>query len=140
MKSLFYSWLTFQIFAGVWLFLSPFILGSGEFHIAINNMLFGALVVILAVGMAFYEFYHKERLDRGSTFLQNLFYLWIAFQVVIGIWLFISPILLGYPETHMAYNDMLFGSLTVVLGIGTFFFQVYHREEFEILEHAKQRV
>ena len=61
MKSLFYSWMVFQILVGIWMFISPFVFGFGETHIATNNMIFGAVVVILGVGSIFYELYHKER-------------------------------------------------------------------------------
>ena len=138
MKSLFYSWITFQVAVGVWLFLSPFVLGVSEFVIAANNMLFGTLVVILGVGMAFYEFYHRERLEKGF-FFRNLFYPWVAFQILAGAWLFVSPLVFGFPAPQMAINDMIFGSVVVLLGVGTFFFEVYHKEEFEPLEPVKER-
>jgi hypothetical protein len=139
MKSLFYSWVIFQIWVGIWLFFSPFIFGVTEFHVATNNMLFGALVVILGIGMIFYEYYHRERVEKGS-FLQGLFYPWVASQLLIGAWLFISPFMLGFTATRLAISDMLFGTVVVALGIGTFFFELYHREEYETLEHATQRV
>ena len=138
MKSLFYSWVILQIFVGIWLFFSPFVLGMTEFNIITNNMLFGALVSILGVGMVFYEFYHKERVERGS-FLRRLFYPWMAFQILMGAWLFIAPFVLGFPGTNLAINDMLFGSVVVILGVGTFFFEMYHREEFETLTHVTER-
>ncbi len=64
MKSLFYSWTIFQILVGIWMFISPFVFGYGETHFATNNMIFGAIVVILGVGTIFYEVYHKERLEK----------------------------------------------------------------------------
>ncbi len=64
MKSLFYSWMVFQMLVGIWIFISPFVFGFGETHMAINNMIFGAIVVVLGVGSVFYELYHKERLER----------------------------------------------------------------------------
>ncbi len=66
MKSLFYSWMVFQIFVGIWMFISPFVFGFGETHFATNNMIFGAIVVILGVGSIFYELYHKERLAKET--------------------------------------------------------------------------
>jgi hypothetical protein len=73
-------------------------------------MLFGALLAILGVGMIFFEYFHRERIERGS-FLRNLFYPWVAFQFLIGI----------------------------VFGIGTLFFEMYHKEDFEVLEHISGR-
>ena len=61
MKSLFYSWMVFQILVGIWMFISPFVFGVGETHLGTNNMIFGAIVVILGVGLFFYELYHTER-------------------------------------------------------------------------------
>jgi hypothetical protein len=66
MKSLFYSWMIFQLLVGVWLFISPYVFGFGETHMATNNMIFGSIVVILGVGSIFYELYHKERLERET--------------------------------------------------------------------------
>ncbi len=67
MKSLFYSWTIFQILVGIWMFISPFVFGYGETHFATNNMIFGAIVVILGVGTIFYEVYHKERLEKEAV-------------------------------------------------------------------------
>jgi len=66
MKSLFYSWMVFQLLIGVWVFISPFVFGFGDTPLATNNMIFGAIVVILAVGTFFYELYHKERFERET--------------------------------------------------------------------------
>ena len=72
MKGLFYSWMIFQILVGIWLFISPSVLGGarGTF-VSTSNMIFGAIVVILAVGCIFYEMYHKERLERVPTGLEH---------------------------------------------------------------------
>ncbi len=67
MKSLFYSWMVFQMLVGIWLFISPFVFGFGETVSATNNMIFGAIVVLLGVGSIFYEIYHKERLELESA-------------------------------------------------------------------------
>jgi hypothetical protein len=66
MKSLFYSWMVFQLLVGVWLFISPFIFGFGDTYFATHNMIFGAIVVILGVGTIFYELNHKERFERET--------------------------------------------------------------------------
>jgi SPW repeat len=56
--------MVFQMLVGIWMFISPFVFGFGETHMAVNNMIFGAIVVVLGVGSVFYELYHKERLER----------------------------------------------------------------------------
>jgi hypothetical protein len=76
--------------------------------------------------------------------MKSLFYSWTIFQVLVGIWLFISPFVFGYGETHFATNNMIFGAIVVILGVGTIFYEVYHRERFERetaggMEHAKEK-
>ncbi len=64
MKSLLY-WLGFQILIGIWMFVSPFVLGNSELTgMALNNMIFGAIVVLLGFGVSFYMFYHSELYHR----------------------------------------------------------------------------
>ena len=77
--------------------------------------------------------------------MKSLFYSWVAFQMLVGIWLFISPFVLGVEQTHIATNNMIFGAIVFILGIGTVFYEFYHRERFEKetftqMEHAKERV
>ena len=67
MKNLFYSWMVFQWLVGIWLFISPFVFGFGDTHFATNNMIFGAIVVVLGVGTVFYELYYKERSERDTV-------------------------------------------------------------------------
>ncbi len=64
MKSPLY-WLGFQILIGIWIFVSPFVLGDRDpIGMALNNMIFGAIVVILGFGVSFYIFYHSELYHR----------------------------------------------------------------------------
>jgi len=40
---------------------------------------------------------------------------------------------------------MIFGAIVVILGVGTFFYELYHKERFEretmtAMEHVKERV
>ena len=43
---------------------------------------------------------------------------WMIFQVVVGIWLIISPFALGFREvTSMTINDMILGAFVVILGL-----------------------
>jgi len=60
MKSLIY-WMTFQMAVGIWLFISPFVLGyKQETAVAANNMLFGATVVLFGLGVSLYAYYRDE--------------------------------------------------------------------------------
>ncbi len=71
-KYFYYSWLVFQMLVGIWLFISPFVYGVGETRMSTNNMIFGPIIVLLAIGAIFYQVYHKEafeteRLERPVT-------------------------------------------------------------------------
>jgi multisubunit Na+/H+ antiporter MnhG subunit len=64
--------------------------------------------------------------------------------MLAGIWLFISPFVFGYGETHFATNNMIFGAIVVILGVGTIFYEIYQRERFQRetaagMEHVKER-
>lgn len=64
--------------------------------------------------------------------------------MLVGIWLFISPFVFGYGETHFATNNMIFGAIVVILGVGTIFYELYQKERFEKetvggMEHVKER-
>ena len=59
MKSIIY-WMAFQMVIGIWLFISPFVLEFREMtKVSSNNMLVGAIVFILGLGVALYEYYHR---------------------------------------------------------------------------------
>jgi hypothetical protein len=61
MKKLIY-WMTFQVLVGIWLFISPFVLGyKEETAVAANNMLFGVMVVLFGLGVSLYAYYRDER-------------------------------------------------------------------------------
>ncbi len=63
--------------------------------------------------------------------MKSVFYSWMVFQIFVGIWMFISPFVFGFIGTHMATNDMIFGAIVVILGVGSIFFELYHKESFE---------
>jgi hypothetical protein len=48
-------WMIFQIMVGIWLFISPYILGEGMTSMTKNNMIFGAVVILVGLGMAFFS-------------------------------------------------------------------------------------
>lgn len=66
----------------------------------------------------------------------------MVFQILVGIWIFISPFVFGFGETNFATNNMIFGAVVVVLGVGSFFYEMNHmrRETLGPMEHAKERV
>ncbi|MFB3885686.1 MAG: SPW repeat protein [Thermodesulfobacteriota bacterium] len=65
--------------------------------------------------------------------MKNLFY-WMVFQVLVGIWLVISPFVLGYRQiTNMTINDLVFGAIVAIIGIGVAF------AAFPELRHAERK-
>ena len=43
---------------------------------------------------------------------------WMMFQVVLGIWLIISPFALGFREiSSMTVNDVILGAIVAILGL-----------------------
>ncbi len=63
-KFFYYSWLVFQMLVGIWLFISPFVYGVSRTTVSTNNMIFGPVIVLLAIGGIFYQVYHKESFER----------------------------------------------------------------------------
>lgn len=47
---------------------------------------------------------------------------WMIFQILVGIWLFISPYVLGQEMTYMTTNNMIFGAVVILVGLGMAFF------------------
>ena len=77
--------------------------------------------------------------------VKNLFYSWMVVQILVGVWLFFSPFVFGEGETHIATINMIFGAIVGIFGVGSFFYEFYHKERSEReslseMEHAKQRV
>lgn len=65
---------------------------------------------------------------------------WAIFQVLLGVWLFVSPFAFGFKElTHAALNSMIVGAGVVVTGLGSFLFEIYHREEICKLEQRGRK-
>jgi len=53
--------------------------------------------------------------------MKSLFYSWMVSQLLVGIWMFISPFVFGFGNAHFAANNMAFGAVAVTLGVGTVF-------------------
>ncbi len=59
--------------------------------------------------------------------------------------MFISPLVFDSGDIRSAPNDMIFGGLVILLGVGTVCFEVYYKERLERetgagTEHATERV
>lgn len=76
---------------------------------------------------------------KGST-VRYLFY---AFQVLVGAWLFISPFALSVPGVGARVSNMIFGAIVVILGVGFSLAEYYTHELIEQreteLRHVEQK-
>jgi hypothetical protein len=65
---------------------------------------------------------------------------WGIFQIVLGIWLLISPFVIGFTElTPAALNSMIVGAVVALTGLGAFLFEIYHRGEICRLDEIGKR-
>lgn len=77
--------------------------------------------------------------------MKSFFYSGMVFQILVGLWLFISPFVPGFWEAHLTFNNMIFGAIVCLLGVGSILHELYHKEEFESKDtlpkmgQAKQR-
>ncbi len=61
--------------------------------------------------------------------MKSLIY-WATCQLIVGVWLLFSPLLLGFTGMKVAtFNDMMVGSLVVILGLAVSLFALYDRED-----------
>lgn len=68
--------------------------------------------------------------------MKNLFYLMI-FQILVGLWLMISPFLLGAREImSITTSNVIFGAIVLILGIGI----AYYQKTLPGIEHAEKKV
>jgi len=96
------NWLVAII--GLWELVSPFALGYSALTVAMwNAVIVGAVLIVLAVGAALYK---EASADRTLD--------WI--NVVLGVWLAISPFALGYTAMVMAmWNNIIVGLVVLAL-------------------------
>ncbi len=66
--------------------------------------------------------------------MKGLIY-WMLFQMLLGIWLLISPFAMGFKEmTGVALNNMLLGAAVSILGLGIFLYETSESEAFSGME------
>ncbi len=74
--------------------------------------------------------------------MKTTFYFMMVFQMLVGIWMFISPFVYDLADSHIATSNMIFGAITVLLGLASIFFAYYGIERAAgttRLEHAEKR-
>ncbi len=86
---------------GIWLIISPFLLGHSDVSFW-NQIIVGLIIAVLAAIRAFGAY--------DAPWMS-----WV--NVALGIWLIISPWVLGYSVVASAlWNDVIVGVLVIVLG------------------------
>ena len=89
-----------NLVAGVWLFLTPWFFGYSHTNYAWNAFVFGAVIAILSVWAL---------ADR------RIWEEWV--NIVIGIWVFISPWVFGMVKGAAMWNHWIVGLVLVVFAI-----------------------
>ena len=93
-----------NVLLGIWVVISPFVLGFALFPRAIwNNVLAGIIVAILA-------------LVRTGTPRQAG---WSWANMILGIWLIISPFVLAFATTMAVWNNVILGIIILIVAWAT---------------------
>lgn len=92
-----------NILAGIWLIISPGVLGFSNSAVQTNNVWLGFIVGVLALIRAI--------VPEART-------MWLSWiNILAGIWLIISPFALGFTSTAQRTNDIILGIIVGVLAI-----------------------
>jgi uncharacterized membrane protein YiaA len=91
----------------IWLILSPFLLGFSTMTVALwNALIVGAALLVLDIWAA--NIQQSEGLEQGLS--------WI--DTILGIWLFLSPFILGFTAAPVVmWNALIVGVIVVVLSV-----------------------
>ncbi len=91
-----------NLIAGIWLIISPFVLGQAAVRPDDwSNVIAGLVVLILGW-------------IRAANPARHLQLSWI--NLIAGIWVFISPFVLGYANNQvLMWNDLILGVIVFVL-------------------------
>jgi hypothetical protein len=95
------SWI--NILLGIWVIISPFVLGFSLLHAALwNNVATGGAIAILA-------------LIRTGVPQQSG---WSWVNAILGIWLIISPFALGFVNGAALWNNVILGIIITIVAWG----------------------
>jgi len=92
-----------DVLAGIWLLISPFVLAfSSTLHSAmVNNVIFGIIIGLLAL----FRFFNPSN---------GVVVSWI--NVILGIWVLISPWVLGFGMDRVpTTNNVIMGIIVIIL-------------------------
>jgi SPW repeat len=90
-----------NVLAGIWLIIAPFVLGYSDGDPYWNDIVFGAIVAVLA-------------LARASGAYRASWMSWL--NMLIGAWIFISAFWLDN-TSNAATNDIILGAIVFILGL-----------------------
>ena len=95
------AWL--NVLLGIWVVISPFVLAFGPSPVAVwNNVASGGAVAILAL--------LSSSMPRQPG--------WSWTNVILGIWLIISPFALGLMSATILWNNVILGIIIAIVGWG----------------------
>lgn len=88
-----------NVIAGIWLIISPFVLGFSTGITMINSVVLGILVGVLALITAI--------TDRAA---------WLSWiNIVLGLWLIVAPFALNSAELLTAtWNSVILGAIVII--------------------------
>ena len=90
-----------DVLAGVWLLISPFVLAFGNATAQANDVILGIIIGVLAL----YRFFNPSH-GVGVSWL----------NLVLGVWVLISPWALGFSAYHVAMtNNVVMGIIVIIL-------------------------
>lgn len=89
--------------AGIWLVISPFILGYGSSTTAWNQIIFGAVIAILGI-------------IRYSA-LSAVWASWLS--ALAGLWMIVVPFVIASATTAAHWSGVIAGLVTLVLSLAT---------------------
>lgn len=96
------SWI--NIVLGIWVIISPFVVQFARLPAAMwNNVIVGIVIAILAI-------------IRTSASHQTG---WSWANVILGIWMIISPFALGAMTTAVLWNNILLGIVIALIATGS---------------------
>ncbi len=89
-----------NLLAGIWMIICPFAIGAST-GARWNDVIFGVLIGLCAIGRM------ASPAARGLSWA----------NVVFGIWLIISPFVLGFAGSGIQWNNVVTGIIVVVFGL-----------------------
>jgi SPW repeat-containing protein len=96
------SWI--NIVLGIWVIISPFVVQFTRFPAAVwNNVVVGIVIAILAI--------IRTSVPRQTG--------WSWVNVILGIWMIISPFALGAMTTAVLWNNITLGIVIALIATGS---------------------